>query len=72
MQIDIRKDGKEGITEIVFGDSYDLLDAYKVVLDGDMTSIRAMSDDLVYLNSKEDAINLIKALEKAISLGTWD
>lgn len=72
MQIDIRKDGKEEITEIVFGDGYDHMDAYKIVLDGDMTSIRAMSDDFVYVNSKKDALNLIKALEKSISLGTWD
>lgn len=67
MQIDIRKDGKEEITEIVFGDSYDLMDAYKVVLDDDMTSIRTMSDNLVYLDSKNDAINLIKALQKLLS-----
>lgn len=72
MQIDIRRDGKEEITEIVFGDGNDIDDAYKIVLQGDFTRIHSKENSVVYLSSKEDALNLIKALEKAISLGTWD
>ena len=73
MQIDIRNGDTEEITEIVFhGPDCDEDDAVKIDLGGRYTSIvSADGDDKVYIDSEEHAKNLIKTLEKAISLGTW-
>ena len=73
MQIDIRNEKNEEITEIVFhGPDCDEDDAVKIVLGGRYTSIdSADGDDRVYIDSEEHAKNLIKALKKAILLGTW-
>lgn len=75
MQIDIRNGDIEEITEIVFHGSYcngNVYDAVKLVLDGTFTKIinRGGTEE-VYITSEGHAKNLIKALEKAISLGTW-
>lgn len=73
MQIDIRNGETEEITEIVFhGPDCDDDDAVKIDLGGRFTSINSTDGgDRVYIDSEEHAKNLIKALEKAISLGTW-
>lgn len=73
MQIDIRNEDNEEITEIVFhGPDCDSDDAVKIVLGGRYTTIAsAAGSGRVYIDSEEHAKNLIKALEKAISLGTW-
>lgn len=71
MRIDIRDSGSEEITEIVFGDGGDPWDGYILYLENNWTKIRSM-DGEVCIDSKEDALNLIKALQKAIELGNWD
>lgn len=70
MQIDIRAQGGEKVDSIVFGTPKDECDAYILTLSGEFTKIESQ-DSVVYLASEEDARNLIKALEKAIELGTW-
>lgn len=69
MQIDIRNSDIERVTEILFWEK-DWKDAHKIVLDGVDTQI-ADGDAFVYIRSAEHARYLIKALEKAIELGTW-
>ena len=73
MQIDIRNGESEEITEIVFhGPDCDEDDAVKIDLGGRYTSIDSSDGgNRVYIDSEEHAVNLIKALKKAISLGTW-
>ena len=73
MQIDIRNGDTEEITEIVFhGPDCDEDDAVKIDLGGRYTSIdSAEGSNRVYIDSEEHTKNLIKAIEKAISLGTW-
>lgn len=69
MKIDIRKEQTE-IDSIVFGEGEDDGDAYVLSLAGDLTRIES-PNTYVFIDNKEDAKNLIKALEKAIELGTW-
>ena len=73
MQIDIRNEENEEITEIVFhGPDCSEDDAIKIELGGIFTSIdSADGANKVYIDSEDHAKNLIKAIEKAISLGTW-
>lgn len=71
MQIDIREQDFVQVTEIVFGDGFDKKDAYKLVIDGSFSKITSQSGESVYLNSEDDALNLIKAIQKAIELGSW-
>ena len=78
MQIDIRDKSEDKVTEIVFdnGDC-DENNACLLTLDGEFSKIKSMWDTSgscahVYLDSKEDTLNLIKALKKAIELGNWE
>lgn len=70
MKIDIRNIGVEKIAHIVFAEPMDC-DAYELYLNGECTEIRS-EGGLVMIDSKTDALNLIKALQKAIELGNWD
>lgn len=63
--IDIRKEQVDDIDEIIFADN----DAYCLIrTGGDIIDIYDISEDYVQIVSKEHALNLIKALEKAIEL----
>ena len=59
----------ERVTEILFWEQ-DWKDAHRIILDSADTQI-ADGDAFVYIRSAEHAHYLIKALEKAIELGTW-
>lgn len=75
MQIDIRTTGESRVTEIIFGDcNQSELDCYKLTLDNELSKVYSDYDGgtYVFIDSKEDALNLIKALQKAIELGNWD
>lgn len=74
---DVRSNNEETITEIVFADyldSDDCSQAYRIFPDV-LTSAKqkyiviSQEVDSVVINSKEHALNLIKALNKAIELG---
>lgn len=69
MQIDIRDKVSDKVTEILFWDK-SLEDAHKIVLNDVDTTI-ADGGEEVYIRSVQHAEYLIKALEKAIELGTW-
>lgn len=74
MKIDIRDNEVGKVEGIVFAeeDEYEK-NCYLLTLEGDMSKISsAYCNTFVYLDSKEDALNLIKALQKAIELGNWD
>ena len=71
MQIDIRGVSDEKVDSIKFGNGCDECYAYFITLNGIYTKIESQ-DSEVYLCCEEDARNLIKALEKAIELGTWN
>lgn len=70
MQIDIREVGDDKVDSIKFGNGDDQNDAYFITLNGIHTKIESQNN-IMYLGSEQDACNLIKALEKAIELGTW-
>lgn len=70
MKIDIRDNSQPRIDSIQFGDGHDPDDAYVLTLCGSLTKVES-EDSFVYINNKQDAINLIKAVEKALELGTW-
>lgn len=69
MQIDIRKQDFVQNLEIIFGDGVYPSYAYKLVIKGEYTEIASKNNSGVFLASKEDALNLIKAIQKAIELG---
>ena len=71
MQIDIREQEFVQGMEIIFGDGFDPSNAYKLIVKGDYTEIVSKDGDGVYLASKDDALNLIKAVQKAVELGGW-
>lgn len=75
MQIDIRDSEFGKVKEIVFADKDDTeKNCYLLTLQGSLSKIRTGwdgEDSFVYLDSKTDALNLIKALQKAIELGNW-
>ena len=75
MQIDIRNKNDLRIRSILFSGGEDTemaeSDARELYLSGNCTEIRS-EDSFVMIDSKEDALNLIKALQKAIELGNWD
>ena len=69
--IDIRVNSKEEITNIEFADSMEN-NAYILTKYTGYAGIQIENEDFgVEISSKEDAQNLIKALEKAIELGWW-
>ena len=79
MQIDIRDKSEDKVTEIVFANgACDENNACLLTLDGEFSKIKSMWDasdsrtGCVYLYSEGDALNLIKALQKAIELGNWE
>lgn len=67
--IDVRKDTKTKISKIQFSDSMYGCAYYLDSNGGHAVTIQGAC--AVYIASKEDAQNLIKALEKAIELGWW-
>lgn len=71
MQIDIRKQQVDKIEEIIFSDPETNDDGYVLKLDGSGSTIES-NDCFIYIDSKENALNLIKALQKAIELGNWE
>lgn len=72
MQIDIRDTNPPEIESIIFSDKSlkSGTDAFELFLNGSCTEIRS-EESFVNIDSKEDALNLIKALQKAIELGNW-
>lgn len=70
MQIDIRDANTPEIDSIIFSNKSDT-DAFELFLCGSCTEIRS-EESFVHIDSKEDALNLIKALQKAIELGNWE
>ncbi len=70
MQIDIRAQNVERVTEILFWEQY-WQDAHKIVLKG-ADALIADGDAFICIRSAEHARYLIKALEKAIEIGTWN
>lgn len=71
MIYDIREDEYEDITEIVFANGHNdngTSQAYSVLKENGYVEIHG-NLEFVIVGSKEHAKNLIKALEKAISLG---
>ena len=78
MQIDVRDESEDKVTEIVFANgACDENNACLLTLDGEFSKIKSSWDTSggggwVYLDSEEDALNLIKALQKAIELGNWE
>ena len=71
--IDIRVNGEENITKIEFSDSMGVgVNAYFLDACGGNGVTIDDDDTCVNIASKEDAQNLIKALEKAIELGWWN
>lgn len=78
MKIDIRATSESKVTEIVFANGdCDENNACLLTLDGRFSKIKSRWNtsggcNHVYLDSKEDALNLIKALQKAIELGNWE
>lgn len=69
MRIDIRNTGVQKITSIVFADcEKDGDNAYSLELSGSYTKLYS-ANNWLFVDSKEDAQNLIKALQKAIELG---
>lgn len=75
MQIDIRTASEEeAVDELIFhGPDCHVSDAVKLVLNGQLSCIVSKDGrDNVYIDSTTHAKNLIKALQKAIELGTWD
>lgn len=72
MQIDIR-DANPTEIDSIFSDKNlkSDTDAFELFLNGICTEIRS-EDGFVNIDSKEDALNLIKALQKAIELGNWE
>lgn len=71
MQIDIRSEVESKVTSIIFSDALGSLDAKELYLCDSCTEIRS-NDSFVHIDSQEDALNLIKALQKAIKLGNWN
>ena len=72
MEIDIRSCVAHKVEAIIYADVKNDFDGYKLVLDYGMTAIEASNGHSIYINTKEDAENLIKALQKAIELDNWD
>lgn len=71
MEIDIRSGTTSMVDSIIYADIKDERDAYKLVLDSEMTRIVSSDGTNIFIDTKEDAENLIKALQKAIELGNW-
>lgn len=69
--IDIRAEQDQEITEIVFADQKDRDDVSQAHLICDHSGCITIDDgaESVFINSKQHALDLIKALEKAIELG---
>lgn len=74
MQIDIRNEEVKQITSIIFhGPECNPSDACELVLDNSLSKLVTYSEDNeVFIDSNEHALNLIKALQKAIELGNWE
>lgn len=73
MQIDIRNEEVKQITSIIFhGHNCNPSDAYELVLDNSLSKLVSYADgNVVFIDSKEHALNLIKALQEAIELENW-
>ena len=71
MEIDIRCAAAPIVKTIIYGDARNGHDGYKLSLGHSMTSIESTNGDFVYIDTREDAENLIKALQKAIELSNW-
>lgn len=71
MEIDIRNGTNSVVDAIIYADIKDERDGYKLVLDSEMTHIVSSDGTSIFIDTKEDAENLIKALQKAIELGNW-
>ena len=71
MEIDIRNGAVQEVEAIIYADIKNDDDGYKLVLGHTMTSIESVNGGSIYIDTKEDAENLIKALRKAIELGNW-
>lgn len=75
--IDVRYSNQDEITEIVFADEYSsdgCMQGYKVTnsaIGGRMDTYFTINDpnDCVVINSKQHALDLMRAIEKAIELG---
>lgn len=74
MQIDIREKEADKIEGIIFADPVSLDSGYVLNLNfgPNGATVIESEDSFVFIDSKEDALNLIKALEKAIELGNWE
>lgn len=74
MQIDIREKEADKIERIIFADPVSLDSGYVLNLNFDPNGLTVIEseDSFVFIDSKEDALNLIKALQKAIELGNWE
>ncbi|MNY45851.1 hypothetical protein D3C86_1809870 [compost metagenome] len=73
MEIDVRKQVKDDVTAIRFAESAEGLNVADVIVyyQGDVDvwiESSCCSNETIGIRSKEDALNLIKALEKAIEL----
>jgi len=72
MKIDVREDKELEITEIVFADKFEYnINAIYLPGSGKVRVSNSYSTGSM-IGSKEDALNLIKALNKAIDLGWFD
>ena len=70
-KFDVRDSIPDEIDVIIFADShssYSIADRLEKHTGKSVISITDEQDDSVYIGSKEDALNLIKALNKAIEL----
>ena len=71
MEIDIRTGATSIVDAIIYADVKDERDGYKLRLDSEMTYIESSDGTSIFIDSKQDAENLIKALQKAIELDNW-
>ena len=72
---DIRAANPEEVSAILFSDQTNDSDGCilrkRTFVSIETDCLREEGDSAVFIDSKEDAENLIKALEKAIELGWW-
>lgn len=71
MEIDIRSGTARKVETIIYADIKNGDDGYKLILNNEMSCIETSGGSAIYIDTKEDAENLIKALQKAIELGNW-